>query len=109
MGTSEPSSDVTLQLCEQLRQCEDKLKVIECSKCISQQWNKTTTHYREVKALVTSEKRTRLLLKIEQVARERWFLLTLKAKYAGNCYCICMGRGDITFCNAVIFIYYVPS
>lgn len=91
IGTSERSSNLTLQLCEQLKLCEEKLKVIERSKCISQRWNKTTTHYREVKALVTSEKRAQLLLKIEQIARERWFLLTLKAKYAGNYYCICIG------------------
>lgn len=84
MGTSEPSNSVLLGLCQQLKLYEDKLRTIERSKCITQRWNKASTHYREVKALVTSEKRTRVLLKIEQAARERWFLLTLKAKYAGN-------------------------
>ena len=84
MNTSEPDSDVIVQLCQQLRLCEEKLKIIESSKCIAQRWNKRSTHYHEVKALVTSEVRTHLLLKIEQAARERWYLLTLKAKYAGT-------------------------
>ena len=84
MGTSESNSVIILQLCQQLELCDNKLRAIESSKCITQRWSKISTRYREVKALVASEKRTRLLLKIEQAARERWFLLTLKAKYAGS-------------------------
>ena len=84
MGTTESSNVIILQLCQQLELCDDKLKAIESSRCITQRWSKTSTRYREVKALVSSEKRTCILLKIKQAARERWFLLTLKAKYAGT-------------------------
>ena len=74
---------VTTQLCYQLTICTEKLKSMERSHNINQRWSKTSPQYQEVKALITSHKRTCLLLKIEQAARERWFLLTLKAKYAG--------------------------
>ena len=84
MGTTESNNVIILQLCQQLELCDDKLKAIESSQCITQRWSKTSTRYREVKALVSSEKRAHVLLKIEKAARERWFLLTLKAKYAGT-------------------------
>ena len=96
VDAGESSSGILSQLCQQLKTCESKLMAIETSKCISQRWSEASTEYREVKALITSEKRTHLLLKIEQAARERWFLLTLKAKYAGRskqvfaCVYICM-------------------
>jgi len=62
------------------------LKAIEHSHSVNKRWSKTSPQYLEIKALITSQKRTHLLLKIEQAARERWFLLTLKAKYAGENY-----------------------
>ena len=78
------------QCTHQLTKCEDKLRVMERSHHIHQRWSKTSPEYRQVKALTTSRNRTRLLLKLEQTARERWFLLSLKAKYAGSCMQICV-------------------
>ena len=81
--TNNQCDSITTQLCHHLRRCENKLKAMEQSNNIIQRWTKTCPQYQEVKVLLTSQKRTCLLLKMEQVARERWFLLTLKAKYAG--------------------------
>ena len=107
VDAGESSSGILSQLCQQLKTCESKLMAIETSKCISQRWSEASTEYREVKALITSEKRTHLLLKIEQAARERWFLLTLKAKYAGRskqvfaCVYICMRVVCVCMCMCV--------
>jgi len=84
INASEENSHLASQLCEQLHHYEDKLRNVEHSHGVNQRWSPSSTAYREVKALVTSENRTRLLLRIEQAARERWFLLRLKAKYAGT-------------------------
>jgi len=82
------SSVLVTELCQQLRACEDKLKSIERLNGINQRWSIASTQYCEVKALLSSEKRARLLLKLEHTARERWFLLTLKGKYAGTVHII---------------------
>ncbi|XP_065906279.1 uncharacterized protein [Dysidea avara] len=85
ISTVEPSSPLFVppsQLLECLTQCEDKLKSLEQANGVRQRWSTSSTQYREAKTLVASEHRMCLLLKLEQAARERWFLLTLKAKYA---------------------------
>lgn len=89
INTSESLTNggVITQLCQQLSTCEGKLRELEQLNGITQRWSVVSTQYREVKALVTSENRTCLLLKLEQTARERWFLSTLKAKYAGTYEC----------------------
>jgi len=72
------------RLCEQLTHYEDKLKNLEEVYEINQRWSVSSTEYCEVKALVSSENRPHFLLKIEQAARERWYLLKLEANYAGT-------------------------
>jgi len=88
VNTSESSSGLIIQLCQQLNTYEGKFKEIEQLNGITQRWSVLSTQYREVKVLVSSENRTCLLLKLEQTARERWFLTTLKAKYAGIIRCL---------------------
>ena len=83
INDSESSSGLIMQLCQQLSACEGKLRSVEQLNGITHRWSVRSTQYREVKALITSENRACLLLKLERTARERWFLLTLKAKYAG--------------------------
>ena len=88
INVSEENTHLVSQLCEQLNDYEDKLSSLEHSHGVNQRWSPSFTEYREVKAMVSSENRTRLLIKIEQAARERWFLFRLKAKYAGiECVC----------------------
>ena len=88
INVSEENTHLVSQLCEQLNDYEDKLSNLEHSHGVNQRWSPSSTEYREVKALVSSENRIRLLIKIDQAARERWFLLRLKAKYAGiECVC----------------------
>ncbi|XP_065900357.1 uncharacterized protein [Dysidea avara] len=82
INVSEENTHLVSQLCEQLNDYEDKLSGFEHSHGVNQRWSPSSTEYHEVKALVASENRTHLLIKIEQAARERWFLLRLKAKYA---------------------------
>ena len=68
---------------QKLRDCDRKLKNIERLLAITLRWSLDSPQYLAVKRVVESRSRTNCLLKLESLARERWFLLSLKAKYAG--------------------------
>ena len=88
--TEEESHDRAYQ---KLRDCDRKLKNVERSHSISSRWLLNSSEYLAVKRFLESRNRTNWLLKLESLARERWFLLLLKSKYAGT---------------AMYFIYLVP-
>ena len=71
------------QAYQRLRNCDKKLKDIERTHSITSRWLLNSSEYLTVKRLAESRNRTNWLLKLESLARERWFLLSLKAKYAG--------------------------
>ena len=47
-------------------------------------WTPSCQAYKETKEVMKSHLRNKLKIKIRQHARERWFLLRLKSKYAGT-------------------------
>ena len=47
-------------------------------------WLPGTIQYDNVKSVLQSRKKCAFLEKIQDLARERWYLLALKAKYAGT-------------------------
>ena len=65
-------------------QTEKKFKTTEDEHHLSQRWFPVCVEYKLVKENLTTKIRTDLLHKIEDLAREHWVLLHLKAKYAGN-------------------------
>lgn len=69
---------------QKLRDCDRKLKNIERLHSITSRWLLNSPEYLRVKGVLESRDRTNWLLKLESLARERWFLLSLKAKYAGT-------------------------
>lgn len=71
------------QAYQKLRECERKLKNIERLHSIHSRWLLNSSKYLAVKRLLESRNRTNWLLKLESLAREKWYLLSLKAKYAG--------------------------
>jgi len=46
-------------------------------------WTPSSQAYKETKEVMKSKLRSKLKIQIRQYARERWFLLRLKSKYAG--------------------------
>lgn len=47
-------------------------------------WGPSCQAYKETKEVMKSNQRNKLKIRIRQHARERWFLLRLKSKYAGT-------------------------
>ena len=68
---------------QKLRDCDRKLKNTERLHSITSRWLLNSPEYLNFKRILESRNRTNWLLKLESLARERWFLLLLKAKYAG--------------------------
>ena len=64
---------------------EKRLKAFEVKHLLNQRWEPECVQYQIVKKTLTTKTRNNLLAKIKDLARERWVLLALKAKYAGNC------------------------
>ena len=58
-----------------LQKIEDEHKI--------SRWTPNCQAYKETKEILKSKLRNELKIKIRQCARERWFLLRLKSKYAG--------------------------
>ena len=77
-ATEEGSLD---KLYQKLRDCDQKMKSIERLHSITTRWGLISPEYVTVKRLLESHNRANWLLKLT-LARERWFLLSLKAKYA---------------------------
>lgn len=67
-----------------ITQTEKKLKTIEDKHHLSQRWFPECVEYKLVKENLITKIQTDLLSKIKDLARERWVLLRLKAKYAGK-------------------------
>ena len=74
------SDKITLRI----TQAEKKLKSIEDKHHLSQRWFPECVEYKLVKENLTTKIQTDLFSKIKDLARERWVLLRIKAKYAGN-------------------------
>ena len=72
------------KIASQITLAEKKLKAIEAKHHLSQRWVCESVEYQLVKETLTAKIRNSLLAKIKDLVRERWFLLALKAKYAGN-------------------------
>ena len=49
-----------------------------------QRWSKHSDVYCDFKRIEEEKEKNRIIEKIATCARERWFLLNLKAKFAGN-------------------------
>jgi len=62
---------------------ESSLQSKEISQSISIRWTTDSPEYIDTKAVATSRQKQELRGKINKDARERWFLLRLKSKYAG--------------------------
>ena len=61
---------------EQLRQIEDQHHIVK-------RWDKKSPAYMEQKIIQANEKKQMLLTKMSVCLRERWFLLSVKGKFAG--------------------------
>lgn len=72
------------KLYQKFRDWDRKMKNIERLHSITSRWSLNSPEYLMVKRLLESRNRANWLLKLESLARERWFLLSLKAKYASN-------------------------
>ena len=69
---------------------EAKLQQMETSKGITQRWQPSTLQYRSAEQIMRDHELTLFRKKAETCARERWFLLSMKAKYAGmECKLMC--------------------
>ena len=77
-----------------LYRCEQKLRQIEAQHHI-QRWDENSPEYVQQKVIKASEKKQNLLAKMSVCLRERWFLLSIKAKFAGM-KCVCIA---INFCS----------
>lgn len=64
---------------------EKRLKAFELRHHLTRRWEPECVQYQVVKKTFTTKTRNNLLVKIKDLARERWVLLALKAKYAGKC------------------------
>ena len=62
---------------------ERKLKLIEREQSIPQRWTPNSPLYQAMDKLQMEQSKRDAFAKLEQCARERWFLITIKAKYAG--------------------------
>ena len=49
-----------------------------------ERWEENSIVFRDVKRIMEEEKRANLLDSIASCARERWFLLNIKSKFAGK-------------------------
>ncbi len=67
-----------------LSRIEDQLATIEVEHSISSRWLPGTIEYSTVRSLLDSREKYVILEKLQQLVRERWYLLALKAKYAGK-------------------------
>ncbi len=67
-----------------LGRIEEKLFNFEAQHSLMNRWLPGTIQYDSVKSRVQSRKKHIVLEKIKDLARERWYLLALKAKYAGK-------------------------
>ena len=62
-----------------------QLKEIECTKGIPVRPTRDSDLYKDMQYSVALKQTKKIKKKIAVVARERWFLLNLKAKFAGKC------------------------
>lgn len=62
---------------------DQKIKEIEQEHGIQSRWSDNCPEYIATKTLINSKEKQKLKLKMRNLAKERWYLLKLKAKYAG--------------------------
>lgn len=62
---------------------EGKLQQTERLHGVLQLWEPSNPQYKNVEQAVKDKDKALLKSKIELCSRERWFLLTIKSKYAG--------------------------
>lgn len=63
---------------------ENAMQRIERSHGITDRWTEVTPQYQTCKEYLKKQKVKLIYSKITTTARERWFLLECKAKFAGN-------------------------
>ena len=63
---------------------ERKLQAFEQKHSLLHRWVPRSSEYQIVKSTMESRRKSKLCAKIQHLARERWFLLSMKAKYAGK-------------------------
>ena len=63
---------------------ERKLQAFEQKHSLLHRWVPSSSEYQVVKSTMESRRKSKLCAKIQHLARERWFLLSMKAKYAGK-------------------------
>ena len=83
-GTGRSRSGGHCQLLSIHYSLDKKLKEVEVKQAILVRWTPSSTEYRELERQVLDNKREYLLLGIWEAAKQRMFLLKLKAKYAGK-------------------------
>lgn len=66
-----------------VQRIEQKLQSIESARRIPLRWTISSQEYVETKAVGNSKEKHKLRKRMISAARERWFLLKLKSKYAG--------------------------
>ena len=66
-----------------VQRIEQKLQTIESTRRIPLRWTINSQEYEETKAISNSKEKHKLRKRMISAARERWFLLKLKSKYAG--------------------------
>ena len=69
---------------------EKKLKSIERQQKIQQRWVPESPEYQYVNQLVIEKQKRDILGQLNQCARERWYMLKVKAKFAGIHICTVM-------------------
>lgn len=67
---------------------ETKLQEFEQRHGVTQRWQNDSPEYQSAELLHRAGDLSLVREKIEKSARERWFLLSMKAKYAGKCACV---------------------
>ena len=65
---------------------EQKLQLTESNHNVESRWLTTSQEYKDTIATGKSKEKQKLRIKMQKEARERWFLLRLKSKYAGMFY-----------------------
>ena len=63
---------------------ESKLNAIETSHQITTRWTEDSPNYEATRNVMESRIKQTLRQKMTSDARERWFLLRMKSKYAGT-------------------------
>lgn len=63
---------------------EEKLHQLEVQHHIAKRWDEMSPEYKQQKIIRANEKKQMLLTKMSVCLRERWFLLSVKAKFAGK-------------------------